>query len=205
MVPARADEIEGHACPACQAHAVTLGKLRAGGVASQKLLTLWRSAQSLTARGTSCPSCQSAMVVVQDPNGLELDICTSCKVLYFDPRELQALAAGSGAPSEGSSAPPAPQHEQQSLRDMLLLTVRRDWPLMLLVLAAMVGAYAVIYDGPARSRCVEACKQAGYSHIRYTPAASSRGGHSEPARCFCLTEAESRSSQGIVRGEEVRF
>jgi len=150
------------------------------------------------------------MVIVESPDGLELDICTTCKVLYFDPRELQALTESSGAPSDVHPAPaPAPPAEPPvpdpaGLRDALLTFAREDWKLIIGLLIATLFVYVVLYDGPDRARCAVTCKQSGYAAYRLQPAFD--GNHkNHPARCYCLTEAEAQTTQGVPRGVEVSF
>ena len=207
MLEEHSSGIDGHGCATCQTHAVPLGKLRAGGVASQQLLALWRSAQEQPSPGTTCPSCQAGMVLAHSPDGLELDICKRCKILYFDPSELQALMDGRGVPSDFPSRGAALRHEDQGLRSELVKMLRADWKLFLVVLLGALFAYQVIYNGPDRARCEAACQQAGYAATRYKPYSGGgrySTGPGDPPRCFCLTEAESQTTQGVPLGVEVK-
>lgn len=54
-----------------------------------------------------CPNCNQSMTAV-NRQGVEFDMCPTCRGVWLDRGELEKLVAGSSAPPE-SSAPPPPQ------------------------------------------------------------------------------------------------
>ena len=203
-------EIEGHGCEPCQAHAVRLGKLRAGGVAFERLMGLWRSAGDEATPGTCCPACDGAMVVVHTAEGVELDICRACKLLYFDRLELEAMVAEAGV-SVDATSPAAPRSSPPVGLDWLLekvhTAVRQEWKL--LIGLGVVGlAFWVSMGGLDRARCAWACQRQGYVDSRYVaPIGHGRYGSRDPQpeRCKCFTQEEFDEATGVPVGVEVPF
>ena len=206
MVSAERDGLEGYGCESCPAHAVILGPLRRGGIApDERLLSMWRAARDQQAQGRACPACAAAMVVVHNhtSEGVSLEICTACKILCFDPSEQETILTAERELSVASSRS-APPPQPSGLRDSLLAFMREDWKLIVGLLIATLFGYVALYDGPDRARCAATCHQSGYAAFRLLPAHDGRTG-SYPARCYCLTEEESKTSQGVSKGVEVSF
>ena len=95
--------IEGFFCAQCQSHAITMGKLRKGGIAMNRLKPFWLQSKGLPAKGPCCPRCSKKMVVVQSKENLELDVCRGCSLLFFDQQELHSLIYGAEVSKEHGS------------------------------------------------------------------------------------------------------
>jgi membrane associated rhomboid family serine protease/Zn-finger nucleic acid-binding protein len=82
-------------CPECQGRAVTLPQLRR--VAGDRYATalLRQMNRTTTFTRLCCPFCQSPMrAIVSAEPPLELDACKPCGVVWFDPREFEAVPEG---------------------------------------------------------------------------------------------------------------
>lgn len=127
MVPLEARKLSGaldYLCYGCDGHAVTLGALRKQAEKSA-VSGLWRMAAGRQSSGPGCPSCSSAMTVVDltpddlralgapDTDSTELltlDVCRGCYLVWFDWNELLRFA---GAP------PPPPTAAEVEADQML--------------------------------------------------------------------------------------
>ena len=82
-------------CPDCGGQYLTVSALR--GLAQSKAFvnTLWRNALHSQQSGVPCPGCgKSTRQVLLFPDinaALELDVCTRCQTVWFDPAELETL------------------------------------------------------------------------------------------------------------------
>lgn len=92
-------------CRACGGRGATLPVLRTGVVAPY-LNRLWQAAREGEGGSRVCPACRAPMVRVAMPDGarhLDLDVCRTCQLVWFDGREHEAL------PSK--PAPTSPEEE----------------------------------------------------------------------------------------------
>jgi len=85
-------------CPTCEGRALNLGVLRRM-VQKKAVNDLWLAAWDRPAEiGLPCPLCANAMTPVQQLEGMEVDVCTTCQSVWFDPTELENAAAQAPAP-----------------------------------------------------------------------------------------------------------
>lgn len=104
----------GYRCPAGCGSFMTLAALRASGVPAQLTAELWQNARiGNTIPGSPCPNCRRTMQQLKlgdDETFFDLDICTGCQSLWFDPGELESL------PRSETPPPPPPRPELDDLR-----------------------------------------------------------------------------------------
>ncbi len=85
-------------CPTCEGRSVTLGVLRRI-VSKPAVNSLWQTARQHRAdSGLPCPLCANAMTPVQHFDAIEVDVCTTCQSVWFDPAELEHAGAAAPAP-----------------------------------------------------------------------------------------------------------
>ena len=86
-------------CRKCNGCAATIDALRSG-IRDAFLQKAWNRAIGHGRIGRrGCPSCAKPMRVLPI-NGPDIDVCTSCQILWFDPGELAALPKLSDAEIE---------------------------------------------------------------------------------------------------------
>ena len=84
-------------CENCNSVGVTLSALRGLSSGDQFINILWQQAKfNAHPLGGVCPCCQRKMslVSIQNPeikNNIEIDVCTACQFIWFDPGELESL------------------------------------------------------------------------------------------------------------------
>ncbi len=82
-------------CPACVGRLITVGGLRSLSADRTLVNRLWATAQNGNwSAGAVCPGCQAPMRRVTLPVSrltLELDVCCSCQLVWFDPSELEQI------------------------------------------------------------------------------------------------------------------
>ncbi|MBR2426511.1 MAG: rhomboid family intramembrane serine protease [Lentisphaeria bacterium] len=84
-------------CEHCHSQGVTLSALRGLSSGDQFVNALWYQAKfSAYPLGGICPCCKQKMslVSVQNPttkNNVEIDVCTACQFIWFDPGELESI------------------------------------------------------------------------------------------------------------------
>ena len=82
-------------CPDCGGQFLTVSALR--GLAQSKTFvnTLWRNALNSPHPGVPCPGCgnrtRQVLLFTDINSDLELDVCTRCQAVWFDPAELESL------------------------------------------------------------------------------------------------------------------
>jgi len=81
-------------CPECAGDLLTLSALRGLSGSRPFANTVWRNAQNAPEGPVPCPECGRAMRQVvlsaEKTPVIELDVCTRCQMVWFDPRELEA-------------------------------------------------------------------------------------------------------------------
>jgi len=119
MAPTRSGRLRGWLCRGCQARAANLTVLRKAGANRARLSAVWQTSAGATEAGPDCPACQRPTRRVNPSGDLELDVCRSCMLVFFDAGELEQLtpvpawsAAGSQAASYAASTPAKRQAEQ---------------------------------------------------------------------------------------------
>ena len=82
-------------CPDCGGQFVTISALRGLAQSKEFVNTLWRNALHSQQPGVLCPGCGKPtrqVLLFPDMNSaLELDVCTRCQSVWFDPSELESL------------------------------------------------------------------------------------------------------------------
>lgn len=82
-------------CPDCGGQFVTISALRGLAQSKEFVNTLWRNALHSRQPGVLCPGCGKPtrqVLLFPDMNSaLELDVCTRCQSVWFDPSELESL------------------------------------------------------------------------------------------------------------------
>lgn len=88
-------------CPSCGGRAVGIGLLRKT-IVKDPIDQVWHSARNGNGvPGRPCPSCLKRMVeVAASPNGLRLDVCRTCYVVWFDPKEYEQVPSLPQPPPE---------------------------------------------------------------------------------------------------------
>jgi membrane associated rhomboid family serine protease len=93
-------------CPGCGGRAIgaaLLKQLRDPGLVTQA----WVAAESIPpGRGRPCPMCGGGMRNVVLDGLPKLDICTLCRMVWFDPKAYEAFPAGGAGRPVGTAAPP---------------------------------------------------------------------------------------------------
>ena len=111
----------GYRCPSGCGSFMTLAALRSLGVPAQLTAELWRNARiGNTIPGQVCPNCRRRMQLLKlgdDDTCFDLDICTGCQSLWFDPGELERLPQSEPPPEP----PPRPE-----LNDLQPVTAGAD-------------------------------------------------------------------------------
>lgn len=80
-------------CRACRSYGVSVPLLRAT-LPLALVNQLWQDARNATSRtGRPCPLCQVAMVSRASHQGQVLEICSSCRLIWFDPGDYPGDAA----------------------------------------------------------------------------------------------------------------
>ena len=96
-------------CPECRGHLVVISGLRKLSSSREFIDLLWKTARyGYSEQGPDCGICGKMMKRVTLPLhgiGLELDICTSCQTIWFDPAELERLPLKE--PEKANVLPPA--------------------------------------------------------------------------------------------------
>ena len=82
-------------CPDCGGQYLTVSALR-GLVQSKTFVnTLWRNAMNSPHPGVPCPGCgnrtRQVLLFTDRHSDIELDVCTRCQTVWFDPAELNSL------------------------------------------------------------------------------------------------------------------
>lgn len=108
-------------CSSCEGRAVGLGVLRRilqpGAVNA-----IWQTARAATSHGVDCPMCHnptklSARLLPAEAEGrVDVDVCTSCPAVWFDPHELELLGS-----HEAIRPPPVPPPLPPKVRELLAL------------------------------------------------------------------------------------
>ena len=107
-------------CPECGGRAVNLAVMRKA-VTPDFAYRLWNTAREGKSRvGRHCPTCNQSMreVVTSGLTGaMELDVCTRCQFVWFDPGELESAPAAQPAPRVEASKEQAqlPQAAREAL------------------------------------------------------------------------------------------
>ena len=87
-------------CPACKGRLLSIGLLRSGTNDKHLLNDLWERASAMNwVPGRECPSCGKRMSLVKERlNGkfIELDVCTVCQNVWFDPYEFEQMPTSLG-------------------------------------------------------------------------------------------------------------
>ena len=84
-------------CEHCHSQGVTLSALRGLSSGDQFVNALWQQAKfTAHALGEICPCCKRKMtlIAIQSPTmqkTIEIDVCTACQFLWFDPGELESI------------------------------------------------------------------------------------------------------------------
>lgn len=82
-------------CQACGGRGVTMGALRNLCGDQQFINLLWRTARyGFSESGRNCSHCGQPMRTVSlplDGQGIELDVCSRCEIIWFDPSEFERL------------------------------------------------------------------------------------------------------------------
>ncbi len=109
-------------CPICDGRAVTLPVLHR--IAPEKMVhTLWRDACSGTTRGEKeCPFCERKMHVVPLSGAarpLDLDVCRTCRVIWFDPNEFEKVPEPDKGPPARKGPPPVSKTMAEAERKLL--------------------------------------------------------------------------------------
>ena len=125
MISIHEGNIQGYLCQICNSHAVTLGNLRKGGVALNRLKPFWLGSKEQPAHGPQCPQCEKSMVVVQSKEGLELDVCRSCTLILFDHGELHTFVHGKTAPQHQPAQLNDPAYDRQYSPDVQLMILKK--------------------------------------------------------------------------------
>lgn len=89
------EKVVAFRCPGCGGRMVTVSGLRSLSGDRAFVDLLWKTAQyGYSEAGTVCGSCRKPMRRVTLPLAgmpLELDVCCSCQMIWFDPRELERI------------------------------------------------------------------------------------------------------------------
>lgn len=92
-------------CAGCGGRLITVGGLRSLAADRTLVNRLWAAAQNGNwSVGAVCPGCQAPMRRLTLPVGqlaLELDICSSCQLVWFDPSELEQIPLPEPVPEPG--------------------------------------------------------------------------------------------------------
>ncbi len=87
-------------CPSCKGRLLSIALLRNGTNDKHLLDDLWKRASAMNAVfGRECPACGKRMSLVKERlNGkiVELDICTVCQNVWFDPFEFEQMPTSLG-------------------------------------------------------------------------------------------------------------
>lgn len=103
----------GYRCERCQGHAFAVGQLRRV-VAPDALAALWQLARAGgTEAGGSCPSCRNPMVLVH-AHGVDVDVCGTCQLVWFDAGETRRL------PPRPAEPEPGPEPELELPEDVVV-------------------------------------------------------------------------------------
>jgi membrane associated rhomboid family serine protease/Zn-finger nucleic acid-binding protein len=96
-------------CPDCQGRSAGLGILRQM-MRKESINALWMSARDQKVdAGPPCPLCANAMATVPRFEGLEVDVCTTCQNVWFDPSELESAIDRAPAPVPRGDADLSPE------------------------------------------------------------------------------------------------
>ena len=106
-------------CEHCNSVGVTLSALRGLAGGDQFANALWHRAKfSANTLGEICPCCKRRMslIAIQNPEtgvSIELDVCTFCQFIWFDPGELESIPRKmaekkAATPANATIPPPAP-------------------------------------------------------------------------------------------------
>jgi len=106
------------ACPSCAGRAITLEALRPY-TPPQRLTALWLDTQhGGDGPGQACPGCGQAMRAVHSDGAdgrLDLDCCPGCRLVWFDPTEVERLAEPHDRIAEARHAEEARRQRERDL------------------------------------------------------------------------------------------
>ena len=82
-------------CSVCHGIALTMAGLRNLGVSTENSANIWKAAlKKHKGCVLPCPECRTPMSVVKLDDGeikFEIDVCTKCHIIWFDPGELEHI------------------------------------------------------------------------------------------------------------------
>lgn len=105
-------------CANCGGRATNVAVLRRAA-AADFVNHLWSQVREQKGvNGRSCPTCSQAMLEVMlpaPPNALKIDVCRRCEMVWFDPGELESVAAAPPTPSQLEMREQLPEKAREQL------------------------------------------------------------------------------------------